>query len=69
MTNGQFDTSTFVIKTMDTMFAKDDVGIASAMAIVLLVITIIVTIIQKVFFSEGDGNAHKIKRSRKGARI
>ena len=40
-------TSTFVIKTIETGFQYQKIGLASAMAIVLLI-----TIIQKIFFKE-----------------
>ncbi len=52
ITGGKFDTSTFVIKTIDTGFVYQKIGLASAMAIILLIIIIIITIIQKVFFKE-----------------
>ena len=47
ITHGRNDTSTFVIKTMDTAFENDMVGMGCAMAIVL-----IITAIQKIFFKE-----------------
>lgn len=45
----------------------EKVGLASAMGIVLLIITIIVTFIQKYFFREDDKTPKENKRSRKGA--
>ena len=45
-------TSTFVIKTTETAFKLQKVGLASAMAVVLTIIIVIVTIIQKVAFKE-----------------
>ena len=52
-TKGMMGTTTFVIKTINTAFSLKKVGLASAMGIVLLIITIIVTFIQKYFFREG----------------
>lgn len=52
ITHGRFDTSTFVISTIDTAFEYKKVGLASAMAVVLLFIIIIVTAIQKLAFRE-----------------
>ncbi len=52
ITGGAFDTSTFVIKTLDVAFNADKVGLGSAMAIILLILIIIVTAIQKIFFKE-----------------
>lgn len=65
-TKGMMGTTTFVIKTIDTAFVLDKVGLASAMGIVLLIITIIVTFIQKYFFRETDVRDRK-KRKQKGA--
>ena len=44
-TKGMMGTTTFVIKTINTAFSLKKVGLASAMGIVLLIITIIVTFI------------------------
>ena len=52
ITEGKNGTSTFVIKTIETAFKYQKVGLASAMAIVLLAIILIVTAIQKAFFKE-----------------
>lgn len=52
ITGGKFGTSTFVIKTIDTAFSYQHVGLASAMAVVLLAIILLVTIVQKIFFRE-----------------
>lgn len=52
VTHGRFDTSTFVISTIDTAFEYKKVGLASAMAVILLFIIIIVTAIQKLAFRE-----------------
>ena len=51
ITGGKMGTSTFVIKTIETGFQYQKIGLASAMAIVLLFI-ILITIIQKIFFKE-----------------
>lgn len=52
ITGGRNGTSTFVIKTIETAFQYQKVGLASAMAIVLLAIILIVTGIQKICFKE-----------------
>lgn len=50
ITEGNFGTSTFVIKTIETAFEYKKVGLGSAMAVVLLLIIILVTALQKLFF-------------------
>ena len=52
ITGGRNDTSTFVIKTIDTAFTYKKVGLGSAMAIVLLLIILIITGVQKLCFRE-----------------
>lgn len=52
ITGGKIGTSTFVIKTMDTAFTYQHVGLASAMAIVLLAVILVITAAQKAFFRE-----------------
>lgn len=52
ITGGKSATSTFVITTIETAFKYDKIGLASAMAVVLLFIIVVVTIIQKAFFKE-----------------
>ena len=52
MTGGSNETSTFVIQTIDTAFKYNKVGLATAMAIILLFIVIVVSVIQKVVTSE-----------------
>lgn len=47
MTGGSNGTTTFVIQTIDTAFKYNKVGLASAMAIILLVIVIVVTLVQR----------------------
>ncbi|KAF1304504.1 carbohydrate ABC transporter permease [Enterococcus sp. JM9B] len=47
MTGGSNGTMTFVIKTIDTAFKYNKVGLASAMALILLVIVIAVTVVQR----------------------
>ena len=53
-TDNQFgiNVGAFVIKTIDTAFTYQHVGLASAMAVVLLAIILVVTAIQKAFFKE-----------------
>ncbi|MBS7368964.1 MAG: sugar ABC transporter permease [Oscillospiraceae bacterium] len=52
ITGGRSGTSTFVIKTIETAFQYQKIGLASAMAIVLLAIILVITAIQKAFFKE-----------------
>ncbi len=52
ITGGRSGTNTFVIKTIETAFQYQKIGLASAMAIVLLAIILIVTGIQKLCFRE-----------------
>ena len=47
MTSGANGSSTFVIQTVELAFKSQKVGLASAMAIVLLVIVLVVTWIQR----------------------
>lgn len=49
MTNGTNGSMTFVLKTLNVAFTSRKIGLASAMGIVLLVIIMIVTVIQKRF--------------------
>lgn len=52
ITGGRSGTSTFVIKTIETAFQYQKIGLASAMAVVLLAIILVVTGIQKAVFRE-----------------
>jgi ABC-type sugar transport system permease subunit len=52
MTGGANGTSTFVIQTIQTAFQFRQVGLASAMAIVLLAIVLLTTWIQRTFFPD-----------------
>ncbi|MFN7250389.1 MAG: carbohydrate ABC transporter permease [Anaerobacillus sp.] len=54
MTGGSNGSATFVIQTVDTAFKFSKVGLASAMAVVLLGIVVIVTVIQRLIFSEKE---------------
>ena len=54
MTGGSNQTKTFVIQTVDTAFKHKKVGLASAMAVVLLVIVVIVTLIQRTVFKKDE---------------
>ena len=54
MTGGANGTMTFVIKTIDTAFEYNHVGVASAMAIILLFIVIVVSWIQKMVTDERE---------------
>ncbi len=50
MMNGNNGTKTFVIQTVDMAFKTGKLGLASAMAVVLLAIVVLVTGIQKLYF-------------------
>jgi multiple sugar transport system permease protein len=54
MTQGLNGSTTFVIQTVNLAFKLGQVGLASAMGIVLLVLIIIVTVIQNVMLGEND---------------
>lgn len=56
MTAGSNGTTTFVIQTINTAFKYNKVGLASAMAIILLVIVMVVTGIQR-FVTRDKGEA------------
>jgi len=56
MTGGANGTSTFVIETIDTAFTYSKVGLASAMAVVLLLIVLVITWIQRKAFPEDKGD-------------
>lgn len=52
MTGGANGTATFVIQTLQTAFTYRSVGLASAMAVILLVIVLVVTGIQRKIFPD-----------------
>lgn len=52
MTGGANGTTTFVIQTVQTAFNYRKVGLASAMAVVLLIIVLVVTVIQRKLFPD-----------------
>jgi ABC-type sugar transport system permease subunit len=52
MTGGANGSATFVIQTLQTAFSFRQVGLASAMAVVLLLIVLVVTIIQRKIFPD-----------------
>lgn len=52
MTGGANGSSTFVIQTVDTAFQFSKVGLASAMAVVLLLIVLLVSWVQRRFFPD-----------------
>lgn len=54
MTGGANGSSTFVIQTVDMAFKFQKVGLASAMAVVLLVIILIVTVVQRTLVKEDN---------------
>lgn len=53
MTGGSNGSGTFVIQTVDVAFKYSKLGLASAMAVVLLVIVILVTLLQRLLIKEG----------------
>ncbi|MBO2946032.1 sugar ABC transporter permease [Paenibacillus sp. F411] len=54
MTGGANGTKTFVIQTVETAFKFNKFGLASAMAVILLIIVILVTLLQKRLFGEKE---------------
>ncbi len=54
MTGGMNGSATFVIQTVNTAFKLNKVGLASAMAVILLVLIIIVTIFQNRVLNEKE---------------
>lgn len=52
MTGGANGSETFVIQTVDTAFRYAQVGLASAMAVVLLAIVLLITAVQRRFFPD-----------------
>ncbi len=54
MTNGSNGTTTFVIQTIVTAFKYKKVGLASAMAVVLLVLILLITAIQEYCFKDKE---------------
>ncbi|MBW7473790.1 sugar ABC transporter permease [Paenibacillus oenotherae] len=52
MTGGSNGSNTFVIQTVTTAFKYNKLGLASAMAVVLLFIVVIVTFLQRLFIKE-----------------
>ncbi|MBC9825456.1 MAG: sugar ABC transporter permease [Carnobacterium inhibens] len=52
MTGGSNGTTTFVIQTISTAFKYNKTGLASAMGIILLMIVIVVTVIQRLAIRE-----------------
>lgn len=69
ITGGNFGTGTYFVIMDKLAHASQKVGLASAMAIVLLVIILIATLLQKPFFryfiGEGDQEAIRAVRKRK----
>lgn len=59
MTGGSNGSMTFVIRTVESAFKWSKYGIASAMGVVLLFIVIIVTLIQKKFFNDKEGEVNE----------
>ena len=56
MTGGTNGSTTFVIQTIQRAFIFRQVGLASAMAVVLLIIVLIVTFIQRKLVPDDEVN-------------
>ena len=54
MTGGANGTSTFVIETVQTAFSFRKIGLASALATVLMLIVIVVTVVQRVLVPDDE---------------
>lgn len=54
MTGGGNGSSTFVIRTMDTAFKYSKIGLASAMAVVLTIIILLITALQEKTFKDKE---------------
>lgn len=69
ITKGEFGTGTYFVIMDKLAHASQKVGLASAMAVVLLIIILLVTFIQKAafkyFFGEGEQEAIRTVRKRK----
>lgn len=68
ITGGDFGTATYFVIMHKLAHENQKVGLASAMAIVLLVIIMVATLLQKAgfkyFFGEGEEEAIRVKRKR-----
>lgn len=68
-TGGEFGTGTYFVIMNELAHESQKVGLASAMAIVLLVIILIATALQKLFFwysfGEGEKEAYRVIRKQK----
>ena len=67
ITGGNFGTATYFVVMDKLAHTTQKVGLASAMAVVLLIIIVIATILQKVFFAYffGEGDKEAIRTIRK----
>lgn len=54
MTNGSNGTTTFLLQTMKTAFDKKMIGLASSMAVIVTLVIIIMTLIQKKMYRNDD---------------
>lgn len=52
ITRGANGTKTFVMATLETAFTFNDFGLASAMAVVLLLIVVAFMLLQRILFRE-----------------
>ncbi|WP_195263787.1 sugar ABC transporter permease [Clostridium sp. 1001275B_160808_H3] len=54
MTNGSNGTSTFLLQTMKTAFEQKKIGLAASMAVIITIIIVIATLIQKKVYSNDE---------------
>lgn len=54
MTNGSNGTATFLLETMKTAFDKKMIGLASSMAVVITIVIVIMSLIQKKMYRNDD---------------
>lgn len=54
MTNGSNGTSTFLLQTLKTAFEQKKIGLAAAMAVIISIVIILATIIQKKVYSNDE---------------
>lgn len=54
MTNGSNGTATFLLETMKTAFDKKMIGLASSMAVIITIVIVIMSLIQKKMYRNDD---------------
>ena len=63
MTNGLNKSSTFVMKMLSLAFQEKQFGLACCLGVILLMITLAITLIQKLFFEKDERKEQKAERS------